>query len=631
MKNPQYLLWICLLFFGRTFYLNAQDSGCNNENFELGTLEGWQSFIGFITTEGDVTINTAATSNFQHLITNTNLSPDPVAADCDLSIPRVAVGGNHSLRLGNKSSGGGAERVVKTFTVTPENTYFLVQYAVMLEDPGHSPELQPRFEMRVFNEMGDLLPCGEYAVRASPDIPGFVPCNGWEVLPWTSVGFELSSYVGQAITIELLTTDCGKGDHAGYAYIDAACLPLDISFESDICIGEGSATLSVAEGFAVYLWSNGETGRTATIENAKVGDVVSVELTSVTGCSITLSDTIEAPPNSLEVLLEPIEVPQICEGETVVIEVNGTNLETIYWKDFDLYANPFEVIPMTTTTYELIPIDFNGCQHPLELVTIVVNPPPNIEITASEQNICNGETVELSLEVNNDNGFRWLDNGDNASIRILQPSETRTFYAEADGIGTCPTAMDSLTIVVTDSQPIDYTKTPNATICVGESITLSIENRTNIEGIEWEGLQNEAFLIEVSPSESQYFVFSLRAADCAYLQKDSILVEVLSTSNALNYCSLYVPTAFSPNKDGINDVLQVTTNCFQNTPNANDFTFKVFNRWGEVVFEANDVLQSWDGSDLPNGLYVWWLSFEGELESVCRARIFEKGNVLLIR
>ncbi|MFK7904993.1 MAG: gliding motility-associated C-terminal domain-containing protein, partial [Chitinophagales bacterium] len=523
--------------------------------------------------------------------------------------------------------------------------------------------------------------------------------NGWEVLPWTSVGFELSTYVGQDISIELLTTDCGKGDHAGYAYIDAACLPLDIAFESDICIGEGSATLSVAEGFAEYLWSNGDTERTATIQNAAVGDVVWVELTSFTGCTITLSDTIEAPPNSLEVLLNPIEVTPICEGDTAIIEISGSNLETVYWKDLDIYANPIELNPSSTTTYEIVPIDFNGCQHLPEMVHIVVNPPPNIEISASQENICNGESVQFFLEVNNDSGFRWLDNGNGSPNRIEQPTETGFFYAQADGIGTCPNAVDSILIVVDESQPMTYAKTLDTKICAGESVSLRIEEETNIAAIEWIGLNSNSFSVEVSPVESRYFYVDLTADGCSYVERDSIFVAVIlplekgllgenrcidasvlldvgsenseatylwqdgSTNSTFEVaesgtysveirtdceivtesvelqmattsnCSFEIPSAFSPNEDGINDVLQVVTNC-SNIP-VSRFTFKVFNRWGEVVFETNDVAQAWNGSKgfnaLPNGLYVWWLNFEGESDGVCSESVFKKGNVVLIR
>ncbi len=696
-------LFLLLLFFFLAFFPNAclfaQDSGCNNENFELGTLEGWQTFIGYITTGGEVNVSTSNFSATQHLITNTNLSPDPVASNCELVLNRVAEGGNHSLRLGNKSTGGGAERILKSFTVTPENSYFLVQYAVLLEDPGHSPHLQPRFEMRVFNESGELLPCGEYAVRAGPNIPGFVPCNGWEVLPWTSVGFELSSYVGQKITIELMTTDCGKGDHAGYSYIDAACLPLNIGFQGGVCVEEGTATLSVAEGFAEYLWSNGATERQTEIENIQVGDVVSVELTSFTGCTITLSDTIEAPPNSLQVILEPIELPEICEGETIDIQINGSNFETVFWKEWELYANPFEVTPMATTTYEFIPIDLNGCQHSPEMLTITVHPPPMVEIATSASQICEGESITLSFSSNEIRSFQWENGDDSSIVRQIQPSENQIYAIEAFGFGTCPSVRDSLQIEVEAAQTISYTKTPDTTICSGETTILNIENRLNIGGIAWEHNGSNDFTVEIQPTGNQYFRFTFEPANgCTPNSKDSIEVritpalelpdfgvdrcvdapvllegnqifdvdylwqngstaatflanesgtysveisnacETISQSIDLQFsetvnCRFTLPSAFSPNGDGINDFLLISSNCSNLSPS--NFTFKLFNRWGQVVFEGNDSQKAWNGNfggkALPNGLYVWWLRYENSTDRACGEGVFRQGNVVLVR
>lgn len=697
--NFHSLFLFSLLISSSNILLFAQDSGCNNENFETGSLEGWQTFIGFITTGGEVDVSTPNVSATQHLITHTNLSPDPIASNCDLVLNRVAEGGSHSLRLGNKSTGGGAERILKTFTVTPENSYFLVQYAVLLEDPGHSPHLQPRFEMRVFNQAGELLPCGEYAVRAGPNIPGFVPCNGWEVLPWTSVGFELSSYVGQEITIELLTTDCGKGDHAGYAYIDAACLPLNIGFQGGVCVEEGTATLSVAEGFAEYLWSNGSTERQTEVQNIQIGEVISVELTSFTGCTITLSDTIEAPPNSLEVVLEPIPMPEICEGETAEINIVGNNLETVYWKELEVYANPFELTPMMTTTYELIPIDLNGCQHPPEILTITVHPPPIVEISATIEQICEGESTALSFSSNGIHAFQWENGDDSSMVRQVQPNQNQEYAIEAFGFGDCPSIRDSLEIEVEAAQIISYTKTPDTTICSGEAIILSIEDRFNIGGIVWQHSESNDFTVEVQPTDNQHFYFAFTpSSGCTSNRKDSIEVRVtpalklpdfgtnrcedspillegmngaeahylwqngstsatflaeesgtysVEISNACESvnqhvelqfletinCAFTLPSAFSPNGDGINDVWEVSSNC-EYLPSSN-FTFKVFNRWGQIVFESNDNQTAWDGNfegkALPNGLYVWWLMYENSPNSVCGESVFQQGNVVLVR
>lgn len=56
-------------------------------------------------------------------------------------------------------------------------------------------------------------------------------------------------------------------------------------------------------------------------------------------------------------------------------------------------------------------------------------------------------------------------------------------------------------------------------------------------------------------------------------------------------CSLYIPSAFSPNGDGINDEWKWSSDCL-----PKDFTAMVFNRWGELLFSSNDPLRGWDGT-----------------------------------
>jgi gliding motility-associated-like protein len=88
---------------------------------------------------------------------------------------------------------------------------------------------------------------------------------------------------------------------------------------------------------------------------------------------------------------------------------------------------------------------------------------------------------------------------------------------------------------------------------------------------------------------------------------------------------IFVPTAFSPNGDGTNDVLYVRGICLK------DVNFLIFNRWGEKVFESNDQAKGWDGTykgELMNsGVFVYRIegrTYEGKPFSA-------KGNVTLIR
>lgn len=88
---------------------------------------------------------------------------------------------------------------------------------------------------------------------------------------------------------------------------------------------------------------------------------------------------------------------------------------------------------------------------------------------------------------------------------------------------------------------------------------------------------------------------------------------------------MFVPTAFSPNNDGVNDVLYARGKCLET------LKFQVFNRWGEMVFETTDPKKGWDGTfngDLMNtGVFVYRLEgkgYDGKGYSY-------KGNVTLIR
>lgn len=67
---------------------------------------------------------------------------------------------------------------------------------------------------------------------------------------------------------------------------------------------------------------------------------------------------------------------------------------------------------------------------------------------------------------------------------------------------------------------------------------------------------------------------------------------------------LFIPNAFSPNGDGINDVFTITTTGLES------FEMTIFNRWGEQVFNSQNYLQGWDGKNAPNEVYVVQITYK---------------------
>jgi gliding motility-associated-like protein len=94
--------------------------------------------------------------------------------------------------------------------------------------------------------------------------------------------------------------------------------------------------------------------------------------------------------------------------------------------------------------------------------------------------------------------------------------------------------------------------------------------------------------------------------------------------------NLYVPSAFTPNGDGVNDVFQVEGTGVDMT----NFQIDIFNRWGEKVYSSIDPNQAWTGGAnegeyyVPNGVYNYHIS----MNSLKTGERFEsKGHISIIR
>ena len=277
------------LFFS-SYLVQSQSSSCTNSDFELGNFNGWSGQTGTccpISTTPSVIISGRHT-----IMTGTGTDPNT----CNV-VSYVAPGGTYSARLGNANNGRQAEKLTYTIPVVDaSNALFIYKYAVVLQDPSHTAVDQPRFELKILNASGQVIDpvCGYYLVVADDNIPGFQTCGGVVYKNWTTVGIDLTPYIGQQISMVFATGDCDLGGHYGYAYLDAYCTALRIN--TNFCAGSTNITLTAPIGFS-YLWSTGATSQSINIVNPIIGQTISCRLTSVTGCVVSLTTVLQpAPP-----------------------------------------------------------------------------------------------------------------------------------------------------------------------------------------------------------------------------------------------------------------------------------------------------------------------------------------------
>lgn len=167
----------------------------------------------------------------------------------------------------------------------------------------------------------------------------------------------------------------------------------------------------------------------------------------------------------------------------------------------------------------------------------------------------------------------------------------------------------------------------------GEAVQLSVSSSLPIHQITWEGIceQDCEATLTYSPEDSQpIYVQAMTEAGCE--ARDSLLITVYKEIDCEG--NVYMPNAFSPNGDGINDQFTLYAN-----PTAQIELIQqlmIFNKWGKVVFDRsslrpNELSEGWDGfyagTASPEGTYSWVASFRRSNGEVLEC----SGSLILIR
>jgi uncharacterized protein (TIGR02145 family) len=220
---------------------------------------------------------------------------------CD-TLVNVFPGENYVARIGDTvyTSAIDKEAELKYAVNVTSNSYlFIYRYAVVLQTGGHngtpSGGYQPDFKIQINDATGHVLDstCGYYYITAqysgNPIAPWHRCINStgnvyWK--DWTTVGMDLTPYLGQTVYINFIVRGCSYNTHFGYAYISTYCSSLII--QTALCQGDSTATLTAPPGFSHYLWKTGDTTEQIIVPHPVTGDQYWVKLTAYNGCSDTI-------------------------------------------------------------------------------------------------------------------------------------------------------------------------------------------------------------------------------------------------------------------------------------------------------------------------------------------------------
>jgi len=482
---------LCLTFSGHT------QTVCPNSDFTQGGFNGWTGFTGNYNNPAQ----TVGIVNGRHTVI-TAQGIDPFTCG---GLNMIPPGATTSARLGNSGTGSQAERLVYQTTVTPDNSLFVYKYAVVLEDPGHTPAEQPEFRVRILDQNGAQVSgsCGIYTVYGGQPGQNFQACGGVTWLPWTIVGVDLSPYVGQTINVEFTTKDCSQSGHFGYAYISCECLPLLVDVE--YCEGSNSVTMTAPAGFQSYLWvQTNETTQSIEVPNPTIGATYTCTVTTFSNqgnCSLSLDAQVVPTSISAGYTASPdcINVP-IQFTDTSVISTGSGTISSWEWAFGDgqtsTLQNPTHAYTTAGTyTVRLIAFSSIGCSDTTEKVINVYDIP---DVDFDFTNACINASVQFTNQSTDVFAmtYDWSFGDGSANSTLEDPAHTYTtdgpFTVElsVENIHGCTNSMQQ-TITIYPLPVIDAGI--DMSVCPNTSVTL---NGSGGSTYTWDngGVNNVAFV-----------------------------------------------------------------------------------------------------------------------------------------
>jgi len=226
--------------------------------------------------------------------------------------------------------------------------------------------------------------------------------------------------------------------------------------------------------------------------------------------------------------------------------------------------------------------------HDSIIKTITVKPSPDINLI-NDSVICYGDTVLLYPSGNHQSTISWvpleLNNEPDLWNITLTPTQ-ETLYKATVNLNGCENS-DSVLIKIQNNYNVNWSQ--DTTIIIGQSAEMyAIPDQIGIVPI-WTpdtGLScNNCFNPIASPLETTIYTFTVSDTMGCYSVSQNIIITVDEKY------SVNLPSSFTPNNDGANDIVYVRGWGIQEL-----LEFKIFNRWGESIFYTSDINQGWDGT-----------------------------------
>ena len=361
-------------------------------------------------------------------------------------------------------------------------------------------------------------------------------------------------------------------------------------------------------------------------------DTVTLYVTATTNIGCVAKDTITINVDKLPPIFPGISY-KICPHDTLQLSA-GVGVSAATWTP-GLYisdstsVNP-KVFPPDTMTYRVTGGNSTGCTIS-RIVKVYVIDHVAIDLSVHDTLLCQDGVLPIDLKVidasYNDTSFLWTPakylNGTTTEDVIATPPPGKYTYYVTVSSTSCTAAHDSVHLTIAPDPVVhagdDQTVTPGTTIQLYASSPDNVSYHwTDVDPMTCvdcrrpflTATQNQTVYVRAT---NQYGCYS----------EDSVTIRVVACAPD----QVYLPNTFTPNGDGLNDLLLVRGIGLRQL----DY-FRVFDRWGKLMYESKNLNDGWDGKtpygkDADEAVYVY------SVKGVCSSgsTIEKSGNVSLLR